>query len=212
VLTTPDSLRRIHRLLAAGSVAVVAAAALPASAGAAYTVTNGVSCGESVSAAFSEFGDPNLYALAPGGDMETGVAGWTLSKARLIAGSEPYAVTGVLGASALQLDAGGVVTTAPVCVDPTRETFRLFVRNVSNSKARVKVEALFNRKGTRYSRTVSVGYVTTPIGVWQPSPVLRNQASKTIAAGTVGDVTYRFSAENGAVVIDDLHVDPRFRG
>ena len=117
-----------------------------------------------------------------------------------MAGSEPYNITGTAGTSAVQIPAGGKVTSAAVCVDPTRDKVRFFLRNVSNSRTRLKVEALFVKDGATRASTVSVGYVTTPVGVWQPSPILKNQVAKYIPAGSTGKVNYRFSAENGSVV------------
>jgi hypothetical protein len=203
LLTTGASLA----CLVATAVAPAAASATSGS-GSTGTVTNGVYCDEAMSAAFSAFGDSNLYALAPGGDFEGDLAGWTVGAAKQVAGSEPYNVTGSAGSSALEVPAGTAVTSAPVCLDPTRDKFRFFVRSMK-AKARLRVDALLVRAGQSKASVVSVGYVSSSTGVWEPTPILRNQASKYIAAGSTGSVTYRFSAENGAVQIDDLHIDPR---
>ena len=54
---------------------------------------------------FARWLDFARYELAPGGDFES--ATWTLTGgAKLVAGSEPYAVTGTLGSSSLSLPAG----------------------------------------------------------------------------------------------------------
>ena len=70
------------------------------------------------------------YKLVPGGDFESGAAGWTLAGgARTVAGSEPFAATGHAGASSLYLPAGASATSPFTCVNAAYPTFRFFARN-----------------------------------------------------------------------------------
>jgi hypothetical protein len=197
-----------RRLLIAGaSVACLIGTALAPATASATTVNNGVYCDEAVYQAFAAFGDDNLYALAPGGDFEGDLSGWTLSDgAATVDGSDPFDVTGADGSYSLQIPAGGQAVSAPVCVDPSRETFRFVVRSSSKS-ARLHVEALFVKDGSSRPSIVNVGYVSSQSGKWEPTPILRNSASRYLAGG--GRVTYRFTADNGSVQMDDLHIDPR---
>src|SRR5205085_1380963 len=79
-----------HRLAAAGSLAILALGAAAGSAGAKQPGKDGAFCEGAVSPAFAAFGDRNLYALAPEGDMETALVGWQLADARVVDESEPY--------------------------------------------------------------------------------------------------------------------------
>lgn len=194
-------------LTATASVACLVGTALAPATASATTVNNGVYCDEPMSQAFSQFGDTNLYALAPGGDFESDVSTWTLSSGTAVVnGSDPFAVTGTLGAHSLSIPAGGQASSAPVCVDPTRDKFRFVVRSAT-SRARLKVEALFVKDGSTKVSVANVGYVSSPAGTWTATAILRNSVSKYLTG--VGRVTYRFSAENGTVQMDDLHIDPR---
>ncbi|HEY0829530.1 MAG TPA: hypothetical protein VGE99_00210, partial [Candidatus Dormibacteraeota bacterium] len=66
------------------------------------------------------------YELAPGGDFESST--WTLTGgAKLVAGSEPYAVTGHLGAQSLSLPAGSSAQSPPTCVDAAYPSLRFFI-------------------------------------------------------------------------------------
>jgi hypothetical protein len=194
-------------LTATASVACLVGTALAPATASATTVNNGVYCDEPLMQAFSQFGDTNQYALAPGGDFESDLSTWTLSNgSAVVNGSEPFAVTGTLGTRSLMIPAGGQASSAPVCVDPTRDKFRFVVQSVS-SRARLKVEALFVKDGSTRVSVVNVGYVSSTPGKWQPTAILRNSASRYLSGG--GRVTYRFTAENGTVQMDDLHIDPR---
>jgi hypothetical protein len=79
---------------------------------------------------FLPLGDANYYELMSGGDFEGSLAGWTLTGgAKPIAGSEPYAATGSLGANSLSLPAGASAQSPFMCVDVRYLSFRFFARN-----------------------------------------------------------------------------------
>ncbi len=59
-------------------------------------------CSPQLSPVFQGFGDTALYTLVPGGDFETAAAGWTLSKAAVVA--EPTNGLGIgVDVAALQI-------------------------------------------------------------------------------------------------------------
>src|SRR5439155_8125508 len=75
-------------------------------------------CGQTLTEPFSPWLDPAGYSLVPGGDFESGGAGWSFGGgARIGSGNEPYYVTGNSSdASSLVLPAGSSATSPSVCI------------------------------------------------------------------------------------------------
>jgi hypothetical protein len=209
-LTPPRIQHRISRPLASTLAALTLtalASGLPvASAQAASTAT----CPTyAVSQPFLKWGDSNLYTLVAGGSFEGSASGWTLSGgAQRVAGSEPYAATGALGASSLSLPVGASAQSPFTCVGSTERTFRLFARREGTT-------------ATIYAFVVyetSFGKVAVPVGAfapgssWEPSPIFHTGAAlaTAIANGNV-NVALRFTSTNGGAHIDDVFLDPRHR-
>ena len=79
--------------------AAAALVAVPAAGAGAAIIETSACDGAALSTPFAPWGDTNAYKLVPGGDAEGSLAGWTLAGgAKKVAGSEPFAVTGRLGA------------------------------------------------------------------------------------------------------------------
>lgn len=197
------------RALAAVAASLVAIAATPAAVSA--STSDSAYCDEPVSQVFSAFGDENYYALAPSGDFEAPtLTDWSLSDGAKQVADTHGDTSGSSGASALMLPDGESATSPAVCVDSSRDALRFFVRSAS-SKARVKVEALFTKAGSAKLTVSNVAWVSSAVGVWQPTPLLKNDAAKFLPDGSTGTVSYRFTADGGAVTIDDLYIDPHLR-
>lgn len=76
-------------------------------------------------------GDAADYSLAPGGNFESGTAGWTLSRgAKIAAGNETLGVSG--GSKSLQMPLGSSALSPEFCVDESHPHFR-FVFKVDNA-------------------------------------------------------------------------------
>jgi hypothetical protein len=157
---------------------------------------------------FARWGDSSSYKLAPGGDFESGAAGWTLAGgARTVAGSEPFAATGHAGASSLYLPAGASATSPFTCVNAAYPTFRFFARDDA-PLATVAVSVVYK---TALGLTVSVpvGVATLSSG-WSPTLKMLTASAVTGAlAGGTTQVALRFTALLGPSQIDDVYVDPR---
>jgi hypothetical protein len=172
-----------------GILAVLGASFLvPAAAGAA-----GGGCGATVtSQPFATWGDSRDYALAPGGSFEDGAAGWDLSGGAALSG-------GGFGGSgaALHLPAGSSATSAPVCVSSGDSVSRMF----ASGDGKLGVEVLGGGSGSH-----SVGTLHGDSG-WSPT----RQFSTGGGVGSDGAsvVRYRFTADSGDLLVDDLYVDPR---
>lgn len=179
---------------------------LAAPAGAALIDTN--ACSETqVSQPFLPWGDSSSYELAPGGDFEGSLAGWSLAGgAERVAGSEPYGASGSVGSYSLQLPAGASAQSPFMCVDAAYPTFRFFARNDA-LLASVLVQVVYE---------TPVGPVALPLGAvalsgkWQPTlPMLTGSVAVGALTGGTAQVALRFTALLGTSQIDDVFVDPR---
>lgn len=150
---------------------------------------------------FAPWVDPAWYELAPGGDFET--SSWRLDGgAQRIAGSEPYAATGSLGAWSLTLPAGASAESPPTCVDAAYPTIRLFI----SGSGELAVSVVYG------DLTIPAGVAVAADG-WQPS-LLMVTDSALVAATSDGSaqVSVRFTTLAGDVRVDDVFVDPWNRG
>ncbi len=158
---------------------------------------------------FVPWADASSYKLAPGGDFENGLAGWTLSGgADQGSGSEPYGVTGSVGAASLSLPVGASATSPATCVDAAYPTFRFFDRS-DTPGASVAVSVIY---------ATSSGTVTIPVGTaatdtsWQPSELMvTGSAVPGALNGGTANVQLRFTAVDGGVHVDDAYIDPKGR-
>jgi hypothetical protein len=196
----------------AGVLAAIALAVLPAASAQAALITTSPCDGAKLSQPFLPWGDSALYRMVPGGDFEGSLSGWTLSGgAHTVAGSEPYAATGALGSTSLDLPAGASVQTPFTCVDAAYPTFRFFAKNNSLLSA-VAVSVVY--------RVPLVGQVTIPVGVvalspkWAPNllPMLTGSIATSLLSGGTAQVSLRFTALTGNTQIDDIYIDPRCMG
>lgn len=162
---------------------------------------------------FAAFGDSGSYTLVNGGDMESGLAGWTLAGGATIAeGNAPFNVGSASDHRSLALPTGATVTTAAVCIDKTYPWFRLFARNTGANSGKLKVDVLYvDTKGKLVSS--GSGSHKGESGVWSLTDTLEiNAKFDTAVAGGAAPVAFRFTATNGSWQLDDLYVDPRARG
>jgi hypothetical protein len=197
-----DRIMRKPRILhLAGTLLAGALAALALAAPA-----NAATCAGKSGQPFLPWGDANFYELAPNGTLES-TNGWTLSGgARLVSGSEPFAVTGRLGRYSLAIPAGGVAISPAMCLDEARPTFRFFARSAAG--ALLHAEALAEKP----AQVADLGYASATTA-WGPVAPMATGASGLLVdrKGTVA-VRLRFSAAGGDFQIDDVFVDPRKMG
>src|SRR4051812_4731254 len=108
-----------------------------------WTAASAQSCADpDTSPLLSGFKDNDFYAVAPGGDFETGAAGWELGGGASIA----VAGQGLLGASngALELPLGATATSPTFCVDERYPHFRLtYAPGTSTADTTMRVDVLY---------------------------------------------------------------------
>jgi len=210
---------RVRRLTVAIGAAIVLAAI------ATTTAASGASAGKfgpqdgycswpQLSRPFLPWADPGLYFLAPGGDFESGTAGWTLSgNANIVSGNESYYVGSSSDSHSLALpDTSSSVTTPTMCVTALSPDFRLFLLNkgadghtdgqlafylnftgADGKPQQVKIAGLKN--GTSWGLTLPISfiqYITTP---------LKNGYAYV-------SFTIKPNDNHGNWLLDDFYVDP----
>ncbi len=165
--------------------------------------------GATTSEPFARWGDENSYTLVPQGDFEGSLSQWTLGGgARVVAGSEPYGVTGTVGAFSLALPAGSSAQSPYMCVTASDPTFRLFARN-GTLLSTLAVDVVY--------KTV-FGTLALPLGAvalsaaWQPTqPMLTASVVAGLLSGGTAQLALRFTGLTGTTDIDDVFIDPRMR-
>lgn len=206
---TRTTSRRMRRW-SVGAAAALCAAVVPAATAEAALIETGACDGAELSQPFARWGDDAFYKLAPGGDFE-GAHGWRLTgSARVVAGSEPYAATGSLGARSLSIPAGSSATSPATCVNFDYPTFRFFSKSSGGLLGLVplvKVDILY---GEGLAKILPL-----PTGLALPSSRwIANTRQLTLAAvgatlaGGEAPVAIRITSLLGTWSVDDVFVDP----
>jgi hypothetical protein len=202
----------IVRAAGAALATVTAAAALAAPARAGVLVTSATDCDvPAISQPFAAWGDASSYQLVPGGDFESGAAGWTLTGgAKVVAGDASAKIGGAGDSHSLSLPAGSSATTPPVCVGIDEPTLRFMTR---------KDSGLLSTLAVTVQVQTSLGvWVTLPLGAdlggaWHPSlPMLVVANLLPLLPPDKTAVKFTFTPLlGGAWQVDDVYVDPRVR-
>jgi hypothetical protein len=150
---------------------------------------------------FARWLDFANYELAPGGDFESST--WTLTgRAGLVAGSEPYAVTGTLGSSSLSLPAGSSAQSPLTCVDAAHPSIRFFIAGQGSVAVNVVDGDLVIPAG-----------VAVAGGRWSPTLVMLTSSPVLgVLSGGTAQVSVTLTALSGNPQIDDVFIDPWARG
>jgi len=213
-------IRRARTALITGLTGAALFAALPGSASAGVLVASAPSCDNGAnSQPFAQWGDDNSYFLAPGGNFENGAAGWSLGGARVVADQEPWRVAGDSGSHALSVGAGGSVVTPTMCIGLEHPTMRFFAhRSGGGLLGATSSLAVTARVETSLGLVVEVpvGAITTLTNgtSWNRTPVQLVVASLLpLLPGEHTPIQFRFTAVGTSDwVIDDVFVDPHYRG
>ena len=191
------------RAFATAVISTLLIAAAPSAASAACPTS-------STSHPFTKFGDSAAYSLVPGGNFETGAAGWQLSGGSIVAGNESYDVAG--GSHSLAIQPTGSAVSPSICVSTAYPSFRFFARRTSGSWGVLNVILRWtDASGTVHNTTVAAIQSGTS---WTVSPILALastlplwQPAETLSARLV----FKPEPYGGAWAIDDVYVDPYSR-
>jgi hypothetical protein len=101
-----------------------------------------------------------------------------------------------------------VATTPAICVERGYPSFRFVARSLVAGKGSLKVDVIYGG-----DRKVKSAGTISPAAGWGVSPVLKLvEGQFQIKADGSGQVQFRFTASGGSVRVDDVYVDPRYRG
>jgi hypothetical protein len=211
--------RRARIALAAAVTGAALFAALPGTASAGILVASAPSCDNgATSQPFTSWGDDNNYFLAPGGNFESGAAGWTLNGARVVGDQEPWRVNRDNGSRALQVPAGRSVVSPTMCVGIENPSMRFFAhRSGGGLLAAASQLVVTARVETSLGLVIEVPVGTINVlsngTTWNRTPTQIVLASLLpLLPGEHTPVQFRFAAVGTADwVIDDVFVDPRCR-
>jgi hypothetical protein len=150
---------------------------------------------------FLAWGDTNSYKLAPGGDFEGSLAGWTLTGAAArVAGS----ATATLGSASLALPSGASAKSPSTCVNASYPSLRFFDR--SDRPGSLLAVAVVYR--TLLGDTaIPVGFVS-PGAAWAPSAAMPTLSAIAVLTGGTASVQVRFTQVSGSSQIDNVLIDP----
>jgi hypothetical protein len=202
---------RMLVVIGAALVAFAAASASPARAGDGSLL----GCGHEATHPFLRWLDPLPYTLLPGGDFESGAAGWKLSGgARVVVGNEPFDVGGTGGSHSLLLPAGSSATSPTMCMGLVLPVVRYFSTG-GNLLSYLRVEAVYTDSAGR-QRSLDLLPGGLPTRSWAPSlPALQLMGAVNVLTldGLTSEIALRFTPKgslfgSGTWRLDDVYVDP----
>jgi hypothetical protein len=151
--------------------------------------------------------------LAPDGGFEADGSGWSLSGgADAVAGNESHHLRSAGDTRALDLPAGSLAVSPPICVALDTPVMRTMVRNTGDPRSRLRVEVVYKLLGL--VRTTVVTDVRADSS-WAPSSYISPTLGLSTVVGTVlpaaVQVRFRPLDSTGDWQIDDFYVDPYSR-
>jgi hypothetical protein len=201
-------------VVAASLVALAAASTAGASPARAGGDGSLLGCGHQATHPFLRWLDPLPYTLLPGGDFESGAAGWKLSGgARVVDGNEPFRASGG-GSRSLLLPPGSSATSPPMCMGLLLPVVRWFSTG-GNLLSYLRVEAVYADPSGR-QRSIDLLPGGLPTRSWAPSlPALQLMGLLNVLTldGLTSNIALRFTPKgtlfgSGTWRIDDVYVDP----
>jgi hypothetical protein len=211
-------LARVKPLTVTLATAIALAVAAGSLAGGAragtVTLTNAGCAWPPLSQPFLPWADPGSYFLAPGGDFEGDMSGWTLSGgAAVVPGNESYDVGSLSDSKSLWLPTTSSSATTPtICVTALSPDLRLFALNHgANGHTDGQLALYLNFIGAD-GRPLEVKIAALRGGTsWLLSPPILfiQYISQPLMAGTAQiSFTIKPNDNHGNWQIDDFYVDP----
>jgi hypothetical protein len=163
-----------------------------------------------VAQVFLPWGDLAWYASVTDGGMETQQGAWTLSDSATFAPvNEPFFVRSASDRWSATLKPGASAVSAPTCIGIGHPTLRLFARSANPTGGTLRIAVGYNDlSGVRRSQQIAM---LVGGGSWAPTPPVAIVAN-LLALVTPQQVTFRFTADGGQWLVDDVYVDPYGKG
>jgi hypothetical protein len=165
---------------------------------------------QSVAQVFLPWGDPARYASVSDGGMETQQGAWTLSdSATFTSGNEPFFVRSRTDLWSAKLKSGASAVSASTCIGIGHPTLRLFARSANPTQGTLRIAVEYtDLTGVRRSQQIAL---LAGDGSWGPTPLVAIIAN-ALSLVVPQQVRFRFSADGGQWLIDDVYVDPYGKG
>lgn len=196
-----------RRRIACAAGVTLAALGLSSTQALASESTPATCSGETFSQPFTEFGDVNLYTLAPGGEFNSASEGWKLSGgASIVTTTRPNGKTG----GTLNLPAGASATSPQMCVTREYPIAKVWTLAASTTK---RIKVFVSYQGTRSETEPQiVGSLKRGTNTWMLSEFRLDPklAGKEEVPHYVNFV-FEAGAKTGETQLYDLYVDPRMR-
>jgi hypothetical protein len=194
--------KRILALVAASLTMMVAASPAAADTGCPTPPTSPV---------LAQFGDTANYTLLQGGNFEGNMAGWSLNKASVVSGNESFYVGSTTDSNSLSIPGGGSATSPAFCASSVLPTYRLFVKNTSNSpNATLTASVVYSGVNGNSATPPAPVALSTTNGSWQLTAPLN--LGSALNNGQTVNAQLVFTASAGSTwQIDDVYIDPYAR-
>ena len=144
---------------------------------------------------FLQWLDPLPYTLLPGGDFESGAAGWKLTGgARVVDGNEPFYVTKRSDSHSLLLPQGSSATSPTMCMGLVLPIVRYFSSGGA-ALSSLRVEAVYTDTSGR-QRSLDLLPGGLPTRSWSPSlPALQllGAVNALTLNGLTSEIALRFT-------------------
>jgi hypothetical protein len=178
-------------------IAVFAGTAAPASAGL------GLACPDPTTKPFTAWSDYANYAFVPNGGFESAANGWSVSAGSVASGNETYYVHSKTDKYSLKLQSGGAATSPAMCISLFSGKMRFVAKG--DAGAKVKVQIVYRGLLSSLLGILDGGTYSVGTG-WTPSPQVGMLGG--VLPLLTSSVSFRFTAVNGSVTIDDVFLDP----
>lgn len=178
-------------------IAALAGTAAPASAGL------GLACPDPTSKPFTAWSDYANYAFVPNGGFESAANGWSVSAGKVASGNESFYVHSRSDLYSLRLQSGGSATSPAMCISLLSGKMRFVAKG--DPGAKVKVQIIYRGLLSSVLGILDGGTYSVGTG-WTPSPQVGMLGGVLPLLTT--SVSFRFTAVNGSVAVDDVYLDP----
>jgi hypothetical protein len=160
---------------------------------------------------FAQFGDTANYMPLQGGNFEGPLTGWSLAKASVVSGNEPFYVGSTTDSHSLSIAGGGSATSPAFCASSVLPSYRFFAQTTSNSpNATLTVAVLYSGVNGNSSTPPAPVVLNSTMGSWQLSAPLNLGAM--LNNGQSVNAQLVFTASPGSTwQIDDVYIDPYAR-
>jgi hypothetical protein len=203
-------LQRVIRLAALTGTGLLLALAPSSAHGVIVAPPAGECAAQPTSDPFAGWGDHAPYTRLIDGGFEGGATAWTLRRAAVVEGNQPWYRHDAGDRRALALGAGGSAVSPPLCIGLGHPTLRLFARNTGSPLGLLSVEILAETS-LGLTLPIPIGVVGRLRSSWAPTHRMLTLVNLlTLLPPGVTEVSFRFRAIGlgSSWVIDDVYVDP----